>query len=114
MFAAHVAITLVTALANVYAAYLDFSRDEKVAAVMVRKRVPPSWTFPLGALKAAGALGLLAGFAVPLLGTAAAAGLVLFFLGALVAHLRARYYRFANLAVFLTLAVANLTLNLAL
>ncbi|MFJ8504758.1 hypothetical protein [Streptomyces avermitilis] len=38
---------------------------------------------PLGALLAAGALGLPAGFVVPVLGTLAASGLVLYFLGAL-------------------------------
>ncbi len=37
---------------------------------------------PLGVLLAAGALGLLAGFVVPTLETLAAAGLVLYFLGA--------------------------------
>ena len=52
------------------------------------KRVPRSWVSVLGLLLAAGSLGVLAKFAVPLLGTLAAAGLVLYFLGALPAHLR--------------------------
>jgi hypothetical protein len=113
MYVAYIAFTILTAVANSYAAYLDFSGNEQVIAVMKRKRVPPSWTFPLGALKAAGALGLLVGFAVPWFGTAAAVGLVLFFISALVAHLRARYYQFANVAIFFTLAVVTLTVNLA-
>jgi hypothetical membrane protein len=112
MFFVYIAITVLTAIANSYAAYLDFSGNEQIIATMGRKGVPRSWTFPLGALKAAGALGLLAGFAVPRLGTAAAVGLVLFFVGAVGAHLRARFYQFANVAVFLTLAVATLTANL--
>jgi hypothetical protein len=41
---------------------------------------------PFGTLLAAGALGLLVGFAVPVIGTAAAIGLVLYFLGAVGAH----------------------------
>ncbi|MGW4978589.1 DoxX family protein [Streptomyces mirabilis] len=45
---------------------------------------------PLGALLAAGALGLLAGFAVPVLGMLAAGDLVLYFLGAYCAHARVR------------------------
>jgi len=53
--------------------------------------IPQRWVLPLGLLKAAGALGLLLGvLGVPLIGIVAAGGLVLFFLGALVVHLRAR------------------------
>ncbi|WP_220448360.1 AsnC family protein [Nonomuraea diastatica] len=53
------------------------------------------------------------GFAVPLIGIAAAAGLVVFFLCAVGAHLRARYYRLGYVAMFLSLAVATLTVTLA-
>jgi len=67
----------------------------------------------LGAIKTAGALGLLVGFAAPLLGTAAAVGLVLFFICALVVQLRVRYYKLAIWAVFFVLAVSALTVNLA-
>ncbi|MEV4114976.1 hypothetical protein [Nonomuraea sp. NPDC049695] len=49
MFVTYVIVTLVTAIANLYAAYLDFSGNEQILAVMRIKRVPPSWTFPLGA-----------------------------------------------------------------
>ncbi|TDD81170.1 DoxX family protein [Actinomadura darangshiensis] len=113
MFIAYVAITVVTAIANFYAAYLDFTGNERVAAVMKIKCVPPSWAVPLGALKAAGALGLLVGFAEPWIGTSAAVGLVLFFVGALIAHLRVRYYRLANWGAFFVLAILTLTANLA-
>jgi DoxX-like family len=67
----------------------------------------------VGALLAAGALGLLIGFVLPLLGTLAAAGLVLYFLGALGAHLRARDHQLGGCVVFLSLAVAALAMNLA-
>jgi hypothetical protein len=44
----------------------------------------------LGALKLAGAAGLLVGLAgLPAIGIAAATGLVLYFIGAVIAHLRA-------------------------
>ncbi len=79
--------------------------------MQTRKRVPRSWAFPLGALKAAGALGLLAGLVVPPLGTAAAICLVLFFVGAVVAHVRARYRRVANVTVFLVLVLAVAALS---
>jgi MFS superfamily sulfate permease-like transporter len=74
--------------------------------------VPRSWVPALGMLLAAGSLGQLAGFAVPLLGTPAAAGLVLYFLGALVAHLRVGSRRLVGWAVFFSTAVAALTVNL--
>ncbi|MGP3949585.1 DoxX family protein [Streptomyces sp. 7N604] len=76
-------------------------------------RVPRSWMRPLGALLAAGRLGLLAGFAVPVLGTLAAAGLVLYFLGAFCAHLRVHDRQLGPWAVFSCLAVAALAVNLA-
>ena len=47
-----------------------------------------------GALKAAGALGLLVGIRVPLIGIATAVGLILFFVGAIIIHLRGRDYSF--------------------
>jgi len=73
--------------------------------------VSESWITMLGALKAAGALGLLVGLRVPLIGIAAAVGLVLFFVGAIITHLRGRDYSFGLAIVFLLLAVAALVLR---
>lgn len=87
---AHLVLTLVTAVAAGTAAALSLARVAYVRALADRVRVPQPWMVPLGGLLAAGALGLLAGLAVPALGTAAAAGLVLYFVGALAAHARAR------------------------
>jgi hypothetical protein len=70
----------------------------------------------LGFLLAAGSLGLVAGFAVPALGTAAASGLVLYFLAAAGAHVRARDARllaWVNWTAFFVLAVAALVVGLA-
>ena len=76
--------------------------------------MPESWLNTLGALKTAGALGLLLGLiGVPLVGTAAAIGLVLFFVGAIITHLRARDYSIGPAIAFLLLAVAALVLGLA-
>jgi len=61
---------------------------------------------------AAGAVGLLVGFAVPLLRVFAAAGLVLYFIGAFIAHLRVGSRKLVGPAVFLATAVAALVLNL--
>jgi hypothetical protein len=66
------------------------------------------------ALQAAGAAGLLAGLlGVPVIGVAAASGLVLFFAVALAVHLRARAYRsLPSPLFFLALAAATLVLTL--
>jgi hypothetical protein len=67
----------------------------------------------LGLLNAAAAFGLLIGLiGVPPIGTAAAIGLVLYFFGAIVAHLRVRDYSIGPAAAFLLLAAAALVLGL--
>ncbi|NGO74624.1 DoxX family protein [Streptomyces sp. YC504] len=55
--------------------------------------VPRSWWTPLAVLKLLGASGLLVGLSFPVLGVAAATGLILYFLGAIVTILRARSYK---------------------
>ena len=82
--------TILAALANGYAACLNFVGAESVKVVADRVQVSRGWMVPLGTLLAAGAVGLLTGFAVPALGTAAAIGLVLYFIFAVSAHRPAR------------------------
>ena len=113
MFIAYVVVTLLAAAANIFSATLDFIRYKQVLTNMARVGVSESWITMLGILKAAGAIGLLVGIGVPLIGTAAAVGLVLFFIGAIITHLRARDYSFGLAAVFLLLAVAALVLRVA-
>ncbi len=55
---------------------------------------------------------LLAGFALPALGTAAAIGLVVYFTGALIAHLRVGSRDLAGWAIFFVTVVTNLVVNL--
>lgn len=115
MFIAYVVVTVVTIVVNAGAAGADFARAEFVLATSAQVGAPRSWLPWLGALKAAGAAGLLLGLlGVPFIGVAAAAGLVLFFVGAMVAHVRARVFgNIAFPAVFLALAVASLVLAVA-
>jgi hypothetical protein len=75
-------------------------------------RVPRSWIRPLGVVLAAGALGLLVGFAVPVVGILAAAGLVLYFVCAFGAHVRASNYQLGPWGIYASLAVAALAINL--
>lgn len=111
MFAAYVTVTIVAAFFTGSAAVTYLIGHEYPKAQADMKRIPRSWVPVLGALLAAGSLGLLAGFAVPLVGTLAAAGLVLYFTGALVAHLRVGSRKLTGWAVFFTTVVANLVAN---
>lgn len=114
MFVAFVVVTVLTAAANIYAASVDFMRVEWALANMTKLGVPRSWLFSLGALKTAGALGLLVGIGVPVIGVAAAVGLILFFVGAIVTAMRAHWYAHIPYpAAWLLLAVGSLVLRLA-
>jgi hypothetical protein len=113
MFTAYLIVTLFAAAANIFSAALDFIRYKQILINMSKVGVPESWINMLGILKAAGALGLLIGIGVPLIGIAAAVGIVVFFVGAIFTHLRARDYSFGLAVIFLLLAVAALVLRLA-
>jgi len=112
MHVTYLVITIVAAMANGYAAVLDFVDAESVKVVADRVQVSQRWMVQLGMLLASGAVGLLAGFAVPALGTAAAIGLILYFICAVSAHLRVGDRGFGGAAFFLLLAVAALTTSL--
>jgi hypothetical protein len=113
MYVTYLAITILAALANGYAASLDFVGAASVKLVADRVQVSRRWMVPLGVLLASGAVGLLAGFAVPALGTAAAIGLVLYFICAVTAHLRVRDPQIGGAVFFLLLAAAALTTDFA-
>jgi hypothetical protein len=115
VFAAYLIITVITILANAWAAGADLARPRFILANMAEVGVPRSWLPPLAVLKGAGAAGLLLGLlGVRPLGIAAAIGLVLFFVGACTAHVRARVFH--NIAVpgtYLALAVTSAALAIA-
>jgi len=113
MFTAYLIVTVLAAAANIFSATCDFVRYTKVSIAMAKAGVPESWMTTLGILKAAGAVGLLVGIGMPLIGIAAAVSLVLFFVGAIITHLRGRDYSLGPAIVFLLLAVAALALRLA-
>jgi hypothetical protein len=124
MHVAYVVVTAVTIAANAAIAAADFARAGFVLANSAEVGVPQPWLPRLAALKAAGAAGLAVGLLgtdgtdstdlARTIGVAAAAGLVLFYAGALAAHTRARVFH--NLAFpggYFALAVASLVLALA-
>lgn len=112
---AYVLVTLATIAANAGIAVADFAKARFVLANSAEVGLRESWLPFLGALKAAGAAGLLLGLlGVPFVGIAAATGLVLFFVGAVAAHVRARvFHNFAFPGGYLALAVASLVLAAA-
>jgi DoxX-like family len=129
MLTAYVVVGALLAAYLIFSVTADFARIRPVMTAMAKADVPPSWLPTLATIKAVGALGLLVGIGVPLIGptagvqtagavigAAAAVGVILFFAGAILVHLRARdisFGAFAPATVFLLLAVATLTLGLA-
>lgn len=112
MFVAYVTVTILGAVFNGAAAVTYLIGHEYPKAQADMKGVPRTWVPVLGLLLAAGTVGLLAGLAVPLLGTLAASGLVLYFIGAIIAHLRVGSHDIVGGIVFLSTATAALVLGL--
>jgi hypothetical protein len=111
MFTAYIVVTVLTIVALTFSATADFVRYHQVLTNMARAGVPESWLTRLAILKAAGAVGLLVGLAVPPVGVAASIGVILFFIGAIITHVRARWYSFSYPSVYLLLAVGSLVLG---
>lgn len=112
MNTALVTTTLTTAVITATIAIADFVPARFVLANSAQVGVPRSWLPALGALKLAGAAGIVVGLlGLRELGIAAAAGLVLFFLGAVATHVRAHVlYNIAFPGAYLCLAGASLVL----
>jgi hypothetical protein len=112
MFSAYVILTVLAAAALTFSATADFVHYKKVMINMARAGVPESWLIRLGIAKAAGAIGLLVGIVIPPIGVAAAIGIILFFVGAIITHIRARWFSFGFPATYLLLAVGALVMGL--
>lgn len=114
MHTAYVIVTLMTVAANLAVAAADFAKAPFVLANSAEVGVAQRHIPILAGLKAAGAVGLLLGLlGVPLVGQAAAAGLVAFFVGAVVVHLRTHVvHNIAFPLTYLGLAVATLALSI--
>ena len=114
LYTAYIVISILTIIAVGISAAGFFRPPDVLLKDMIEVDVKESWLPMLGTLKAAGALGLLIGIGVPVpsIGTAAAVGLVVYFVGAAIVHLRAGDYSVSGQHVFLLLAVATLVLDL--
>jgi DoxX-like family len=112
MTIAYVVVTVITVIINTYAGMADLIPAKSVLANSGKVHVPRSWLPTLGTLKLAGATGLVASlFGPTAIGIAAAAGLVLFFIGAVITHLRAGVlYNIAFPGGYLLMSAASLVL----
>ncbi|OBG24556.1 DoxX family protein [Mycobacterium sp. 852002-51057_SCH5723018] len=112
MNTAYFVVALTTAVVTAGIAVPDFIPAGFVLANSAAVGVPRSWLPGLGALKLAGAIGLVLGLlGLRALGVAAAAGLVLYFVGAVVTHMRAHvFYNIAFPGGYLFLSAATLAL----
>ena len=106
-------VMILAAAANTYAATNDFTRPAWIIANMKRLGIEERWLPTLGILKGMGALGLLVGIAIQWIGVAAATGLVLFFVGAMVSAARVHWYAHMPFPLaWLALAAGALVLQL--
>ena len=89
---AHDVVTVVAALLAGFSGTVLLLRAEWIVKALTDYRVPRAWWTPLGLAKAAGAVGLVAGLFVPVIGVLAAVGLLLYFTGAVITVARAKWY----------------------
>ncbi|MDD2817832.1 MAG: DoxX family protein [Candidatus Nanopelagicales bacterium] len=77
-------------LMTAFSAFGKFSMNEKAVEMLVHVGLRERQIRLLGTVEILGALGLLVGIWIPLLGQLAALGFVLYFAGAVIAHIRVR------------------------
>ena len=114
MFIALTIFTIALAMAATMSAAMKITKNEMVLDGIHRTVGVPLPYFPvLAGLELAGAVGIVMGLWIRPLGIAAAVGLVLYFLGAILGHVRVNDTKgMANPAVPLLLSIAVLVLRL--
>lgn len=111
---AYLVVTLVLAAMVAFSGLGKLRRDPRIVQVIHEVvGVPLKYFALLATCEFAGALGLALGIRWPSLGIAAAMGLVVYFVGAIVSHVRVRDVKGLGPAVFmLTVSVAALALRI--
>jgi hypothetical protein len=111
MSIATTAVVIVLAVVLVLTSYATLAGLPAVRRGIVEVGFPPSYLWLLGVAQLAGAFGLIVGLWWPPLGIAAAVCLVLYFLGAVGAHVRAGHPRNAGPSAAILLgSIASLVL----
>ena len=112
MTIALVVLATLLGIAAAGSAIQKLRRDPRVVESMHSVGVTDSQIPRLAILELLGAAGLLVGIWVPLIGLAAAIGLVLYFLGAVIAHVRAKAPAKESFPALVLLVLATATLVL--
>ena len=113
MFIATVIVSSLLALAVIGSAVGKLTRQPMVVDMLTGLGVPTSWLPRLATAELAGGTGLLIGLAVTWIGIAAAAGLILYFFGAVATHVRAHDKAIAAPGLLAGLAIAAVVLRIA-
>ncbi len=113
MFTVAAIVSLLLAVAILGSGVATLAKVPAVVNNMKAVGWPEDRLWVLAVLKILGAVGLVVGLWVAPIGIAAAIGVTLYFIGAVVFHLRAKEYALAPPVVLLVLAVASLVLRSA-
>jgi len=114
MSTAYLVVTLLGAAMAAFSAGSLFSHAKWVVQPLTDYGVPRSWWPWLATAKAAGAAGLLVGLFVPVIGVMAGIGLVLYFAGAVITVVRARWFSHIPYPLlYMAPVVASLALRFA-
>lgn len=110
MHIAALILSIVLGLAMLASGVMKLIRAPRIVSLMAAVHVTPPQLTVLGALQVASTIGLIAGIWFPPLAIAAAIGLVLYFTGAIVAHVRAGDPAMQGAIMFLLLAIATMVM----
>ncbi len=113
MFIAYVVVNILLAAGMAWCGFAEFTLFDGIPAQMAKAGVPVSWMPWLATVKVVAMVGVVVGFGVPVIGTAAAVGVALYFVGAIVRHVSAHDPNVGGAIFFLVLACAALTLRVA-
>lgn len=114
MWIAYLAVTIILAVMVLFSGVGKLRHDPKIVHVIHEIVGVPMKFFPLlAACEIAGAAGLILGIWFPQLGIAAATGLVIYFLGAVMSHLRVGDFKgIGPAAMLLTVSIAAVCLRM--
>ena len=111
MFIAAAIVSSLLAAALIASARGKLVKDKNVMEIMSRVGFPLDKVWLLALAELAGAVGLVAGLFWWPIGVAAAIGVILYFLGATIAHVRVHDKNLAPVTVLLLVAIATLILR---
>jgi hypothetical protein len=113
MLSGYVLANAFLAATMAWCAFAEFTRFGGIPAQMAKAGVPLTWLPWLATVKVVALVGIVVGFAVPLIGTATAIGLGMYFVAAVLKHLTAHDSNVGGAIFFLVLACTAATLRVA-